>query len=201
MIRIIDYGMGNLRSVQKAFERLNIETEITNRPENVLSADKLILPGVGHFNKGMQKLEELKLVDAIKQAVLINKTPILGICLGMQLMTKHSEEGNKEGLGLIDAITVKFEQTGNLKIPHMGWNTILLKKNDWLINWESGLNQVYFVHSYYVKCSNDEDILFITEYGIEFDSAFQRDHIVGFQFHPEKSHKIGLKLLEGFVEL
>ena len=204
MITIIDYGLGNLRSVQKAFERLNVKAIITNDIKEIAEAEKLVLPGVGHFVKGMHYLKELKLIDILNTKVMLDKTPILGICLGMQLMTEFSEEGNCEGLGWIEAKTIRFNYNGNgtghgLKIPHMGWNDIRFVKSTALKNEFETISSFYFVHSYYVNCKDENDRLTRTEYGIEFDSGFQRENITGVQFHPEKSHAAGLKLLKWFI--
>ena len=204
MITIINYGLGNLRSVQKAFERLNIKAIISNNKKEIADAEKLVLPGVGHFVKGMHYLKELKLIDILNTKVMLDKTPILGICLGMQLMTEFSEEGNCEGLGWIEAKTIRFNYNGNgtghgLKIPHMGWNDIRFVKSTALKNELETSSSFYFVHSYYVNCKDENDRLTRTEYGIEFDSGFQRENITGVQFHPEKSHAAGLKLLKNFI--
>ncbi len=191
--------MGNLRSVQKAFERINVKAIVTNNPNNLTSADKIVLPGVGHFHQGMENLISSGFKDSLYDAVIQKKIPILGICLGMQLMTQFSEEGNVAGLGFISATVKKFVLS-NLKIPHMGWNSIEnIKKTTFFPILDSS-EMVYFVHSYYVQCKNTTDILFQTNYGHLFDSAFQHDNIIGFQFHPEKSHKVGLKLLEYFAK-
>ena len=201
-IVIIDYGMGNLRSVQKAFQRININAVVTYKPQAIAKADKIILPGVGHFAQGIKNLAISGFIDPINEAVLVKKKSVLGICLGMQLLTDHSEEGNLNGLGLVKGNVRKFPPPKKgLKIPHMGWNSLIAKKTSDL---NSGLSQddfVYFVHSYYVSCSNTDDVLFQTEYDFIFDSAFQHENIIGFQFHPEKSHKTGLKLLSNFVKL
>jgi glutamine amidotransferase len=202
MIGIINYGMGNLRSVQKAFERININALVADNPKDITDADKIILPGVGNFEQGMKNLEATGFVDAIKEAVIIKKKMILGICLGMQLLTEHSDEGNVNGLGLIKGNVRKFPPPKKgLKIPHMGWNSLIAKKTTNLTRSLLPDDFVYFVHSYYVSCSNKDDVLFQTEYGIMFDSAFQHENILGFQFHPEKSHQTGLKLLSNFVKL
>jgi glutamine amidotransferase len=202
MITIIDYGMGNLRSVQKAFQRINVSAIVTDKPTDIAKADKIILPGVGHFAQGMKNLADSGFIDAIKDAVIVKKKIILGICLGMQLLTEHSEEGNVNGLGLIKGNVRKFPTPKKeLKIPHMGWNSLISRK---ISNLNFGIAQddfVYFVHSYYTSCNNKDDVLFQTEYGIMFDSAFQHENIVGFQFHPEKSHQTGSKLLSNFVKL
>jgi imidazole glycerol-phosphate synthase subunit HisH len=201
MIFIIDYGMGNLRSVQKAFERIKVPVKVVNDPCCLSEADKILLPGIGHFVQGMKNLEQSGFADAIKEAVLVKQIPILGICLGMQLMTNQSEEGDFSGLGFINAKTIKFPPGIGIKIPHMGWNSIKFLKNSDLT---AGIQQdtlVYFVHSYFVQCLHSEDRLFTTDYGVSFDSAFHHQNIIGFQFHPEKSHIIGLNLLKNFAKL
>jgi imidazole glycerol-phosphate synthase subunit HisH len=200
MIIIVDYGMGNLRSIQKALDYLGIPNKVSSNPMDLYSADKIILPGVGHFEKGMENLEKSKFTSALKEVVTNNRKPILGICLGMQLMTKFSEEGNVDGLGFIDAKTLKFPKS-DLKIPHMGWNSVFVKKSTSLNFSFLETDLVYFVHSYYVKCNNKEDVVFETNYVLNFDSGFQKNNIVGFQFHPEKSHKRGVQLLQNFNQL
>jgi imidazole glycerol-phosphate synthase subunit HisH len=200
MIGIINYGMGNLRSVQKAFERINVPVFVTDNPSSLNKADKIILPGVGHFEQGMNNLRNSGFKGEILEAVTVKNKPILGICLGMQLLTEHSEEGNVDGLGLVKGKVIHFPDMG-LKIPHMGWNTLIPKKSSELSSDISLEILVYFVHSYYVKCEHSSDILFQTNYGFIFDSAFQHENIIGFQFHPEKSHKTGLKLLDQFYKL
>lgn len=199
MITIIDYGMGNLRSVQKVFERLNIQVQITSNHTEILKANKLLLPGVGHFKNGIKKLEETGLKEILNQVVLIKKIPIMGICLGMQLMTKSSAEGDVEGLGWIDAETRKFSfNDKQLKIPHMGWNQVDVKKRTVMSNLITADDVFYFVHSYFVTCNNNEDVLFQSDYGQCFVSGFEKENIVGVQFHPEKSHNSGLRLIQNF---
>lgn len=201
MITIVDYGMGNIRSVQKIFQRLNIRVQITSDHKEILNADKLLLPGVGHFANGMKKLEETGLKEILNQQVLINKTQIMGICLGMQLMTKCSAEGNVEGLGWIDAETIKFNfENQKLKIPHMGWNQVDVKKNTTMSNNISADDLFYFVHSYFVSCNQEKDVLFQSDYGDSFVSGFEKDNIVGVQFHPEKSHRSGMRLIQNFSD-
>jgi glutamine amidotransferase len=204
MFVIIDYGMGNLRSVEKAFKRLGAEVEISSNIETIASAQKLILPGVGYFKTGMQNLYERGLVEVLNQRVLKDKVPILGICLGMQLFTSHSEEGNAEGLGWIDAQTVKFNfsdtQNNLLKVPHIGWNSISWNVSHPLLDNIEQNEHFYFVHSYYVKASNSKNVLCSTEYGISFHSSLVKENILGVQFHPEKSHNSGMQLLKNFIE-
>ncbi len=204
MIVIIDYGIGNLRSVQKAIEKICSKVTISSRVEDILRAKKLILPGVGHFVKGMKNLQERGLDKVLKQKVIDENTPILGICLGMQLMTNYSEEGKYKGLGWINATTIRFnfgDNINQLKIPHMGWNNININNNNILLDGVSDKDMFYFVHSYYVKCIDENDVILKTNYGIEFHSAFNRDNIFGTQFHPEKSHFAGLKVLSNFIKL
>lgn len=201
MITIVDYGMGNIRSVQKIFQRLNIRVQITSDHKEILNADKLLLPGVGHFANGMKKLEKTGLKEILSQQVLINKTPIMGICLGMQLMTKCSAEGDVEGFGWIDAETNKFNfENQRLKIPHMGWNQVDVKKKTTMSNNITADDLFYFVHSYFVSCNQEKDVLFQSDYGNSFVSGFEKDNIVGVQFHPEKSHCSGMCLIQNFSD-
>ena len=199
MLAIINYGMGNLRSVQKAFERINCLAVIISDPADLSRAGKIILPGVGHFAQGMKNLQATGFDTAIKEAVQGNGKPILGICLGMQLLCNHSEEGDVAGLGIVDADVKRFPN-GNLKIPHMGWNSMVPVKESPLTVGIEPSDLFYFVHSYYVTCHHQDDRLFETQYGLSFDAAFQHGNITGFQFHPEKSHRVGLRLLENFVK-
>lgn len=200
---IIDYGMGNLHSVVKRVRRLGADWTIASEPDAILKADKLILPGVGHFGKAMENLATLNLIPALNEAVLSQKTPILGICLGMQLMTRRSEEGHRDGLGWFDAEVLRFDVKNSLqfKVPHIGWNQIRKKKDSLLdVGVEDGA-EFYFVHSYFVKCSDQTDALHETTYEETFTSAIQKDNLYGVQYHPEKSHDVGFKLLENFVKL
>ena len=195
MLIIIDYGMGNLKSISNMIKKIGYEAKISPDYKDIEKAKKLILPGVGAFDKGMENLINLGLVNVIKEYVIERKIPILGICLGMQLMTKRSEEGVLEGLSLIEAETKKFKLNENYKIPHMGWNTVKIKKKSSIFeNMENQENRFYFVHSFYVECFNKNDILCTTEYGIEFTSMFEHENIIGAQFHPEKSHRFGMML-------
>ena len=200
MVVIIDYGMGNLRSVQKAFERIKVPVKVSSNSADILSADKLVLPGVGNFERGVGNLKERKIYEDLNEMVLSKKKPILGICLGMQLMTEFSEEGNCKGFGWIQAKTQKFKfQSNELKIPHMGWNNIITKKNDLLYEGVDQNTFFYFVHSYFITCNQEVDIITETNYGLNFVSSFRNDNVYGCQFHPEKSHDSGLILLRNFA--
>lgn len=207
MLVIVDYKMGNLHSVKKKLDRLKVESVISSDPAVILNATKLILPGVGHFGNAMKNLREMHLLDALNEAVLVKKTPILGICLGMQLMAKESRESRTEsgekGLGWFDAEVVKFtfEDTLRFKVPHTGWNTISIEKDSPVLNEIPSNSEFYFVHSYYMKVKDPNDVLNYTEYGTRFASAISKGNIYGFQYHPEKSHDVGMKLLENFVRL
>jgi imidazole glycerol-phosphate synthase subunit HisH len=201
MIVIIDYGMGNLRSVQKAFERIRIPATISSNPLEIEQAEKLVLPGVGHFERGISNLRDRGFIELLNELVQDKKKPILGICLGMQLMTEFSEEGNCNGFGWLKAKTQKFSfQTNGLKIPHMGWNNLSIKKSDTIFKDITADNFFYFVHSYYVSCESVTDILAETGYGNTFVSSFQKENIFGCQFHPEKSHDKGLQILKNYAE-
>jgi glutamine amidotransferase len=184
-------------------KRLAVDAVITNRHEVIAAADKLILPGVGNFQKGMENLRENGLKDLLDEMVLIKKKPVLGICLGAQLMTRHSEEGNVPGLGWVDAVTVKFDQTrlGSLKIPHMGWCEIVIKNNNPLWYDLPPEPRFYHVHSYHFSFKEPLTISATSVYGYSFVSAFHKENIFGTQFHPEKSHKYGMKVLENFAKL
>jgi glutamine amidotransferase len=203
MVTIIDYGMGNLGSVKNMFKRIGAESVITGNIVEIEKAEKLLLPGVGAFDAAILKINESGLRPVLDKRVKENRVPILGICLGMQLLTEESEEGKEKGLGWLPAKSVKFRfpAENNLKIPHMGWNRAYEKKSSPLIKDLPDEPRFYFVHSYYVKCDNPEDVLATTIYGVEFDSIVQRENIFGAQFHPEKSHKFGMKLLENFAKI
>lgn len=199
---IIDYKMGNLRSVQKAFEKIGCDAVISNDLQTILNAKKLVLPGVGAFKDGMKHLQELNLIEILNKKVLEEKTPILGICLGMQLLSNKSyENGETQGLSWIDAEVVKFEfENQNLKVPHVGWNEITFhdKENILFSNIENN-KDFYFVHSYYFKAFEDVTIA-TTNYGYEFTSAVNKENIYAAQFHPEKSQNDGLQILKNFWE-
>jgi len=202
MITIIDYGMGNLGSVANMIKKVGGKSIITSNKDDIKNAKKILLPGVGAFDSAVKNLKKLHLWDLIKEKVLVEKVPIMGICLGMQLLTKGSEEGELDGFGFIDAYAKRFEfEKEDLKIPHMGWNVVNLQKNSKLFEgMEHQENRFYFVHSFAVECKKNKDILTTTHYGYDFVSSFEKENIIGCQFHPEKSHKFGMKLFKNFVE-
>lgn len=202
MITIVDYGMGNLGSIQNMFKRIKVESEITGDIGKISAAEKVLLPGVGAFDAAMQRINESGLKEVLDKKATEEKVPILGICLGMQLLTKSSEEGKLHGLGWIDAKTVRFQFADNtLKVPHMGWNLVQKKNESPLIQDLPKDPRFYFVHSFYVQCNNPSNVLTTTHYGTDFHSIVQHENIYGAQFHPEKSHKFGMKLLENFAQL
>lgn len=203
MITIIDFGMGNLGSIENMLLRMDCEVEISSDLGKIKEADKLILPGVGAFDVAMTNLHNMNVIPLLNKRVLEEKVPILGICLGMQLLSSRSEEGILEGLNWIksESIRFKFDKEQNLRIPHMGWNTVQIEQDSCLFKDMYEEPRFYFVHSYHVKCKNTENVLTTTEYGINFTSSIIQDNILGVQFHPEKSHKFGMKLLRNFAEL
>jgi glutamine amidotransferase len=202
VIAIIDYGLGNSGSIRNMLKKIGVNSEISADADVIRAADQLILPGVGAFDEGMKRLDSLGLVSLLNEVVLEQQTPILGICLGMQLFTKSSEEGERPGLGWIDAHTRRFQfdetQVGQ-RIPHMGWNRVSSPADCDLFEGYAERPRFYFVHSYHVVCERPEDAIGTTNYGYDFTSAVRRDNITGTQFHPEKSHKYGIQLLRNFV--
>lgn len=202
MIAIIDYGMGNVGSVFNMLRKLRTKVIITSRPEEIAAADKLILPGVGHFDRGMTNLKASGLIQLLNTQVIIQQKPIMGICLGMQMMTRGSEEGSLSGLGWVAADTRKFIPVDNLKIPHMGWNHISALPGRKLFDSSTPEPaRFYFVHSYYVKTDSDNDAAAYCHYSHDFVAAFEVNNIMGVQFHPEKSHIFGMSLFRKFVAL
>nr|MBU1328211.1 imidazole glycerol phosphate synthase subunit HisH [Candidatus Omnitrophota bacterium] len=204
MIVIIDYGMGNLRSVQKAFEKFCSNVIVSSSAEDILKADKIILPGVGAFKVAMDELKKRGLIKPIKDSIEKGK-PFLGICLGLQLLFSESEEGGKiRGLDVVEGKVKRFKEKNGLKIPHMGWNRISLKFKSSKLKVIDGVEDgsyMYFVHSYYAAPKDKNVILCETDYGVGFASGVHKDNVYGFQFHPEKSQSAGLKIIENFVKL
>ena len=202
MVTIIDYGVGNIGSIANMLKKVNEDSVITSDIDRIKNAEKLVLCGIGAFDDGMTRLENMGIVDVLRQKVMQQKTPILGICLGMQLFTKGSEEGNKPGLGFVDANTKRFRFDGakQLKVPHMGWNYVKSSKPSPLLTEMYEEPRFYFVHSYYVELDQPENELLKCDYGQPFTAAFERENVIGVQFHPEKSHKYGMKLFENFVK-
>ena len=208
MIAVIDYGMGNLRSVEKAFQAIGAQVVVTHDRNLILAADSIVLPGVGSFKDCMNNLQKLNLIDPIRESIN-NGKPFLGICLGLQILFDESEEyGPVAGLGILAGKVVRFpnkiSETKNgplIKVPHMGWNKILVKKTDSLFETVETTPYFYFVHSYYVVPEDPSIVATVTHYGIEFVSGIQYKNIYAFQFHPEKSQTLGLSLLKRFSNL
>jgi imidazole glycerol-phosphate synthase subunit HisH len=203
VITIIDYKTGNLGSIQNILKKIGVESIVTSDKSEISKATKLIFPGVGAFDTGMKNLAHLDIVDILNEKVLKEKIPVLGICLGMQLMSNKSDEGQLPGLGWIDAEVVRFnfKDTISYKIPHMGWNFVNQEKESCLLKEMYDDARFYFVHSYYFKANDEKDILTSTHYEIKFTSSVEKGNILGVQFHPEKSHKFGMKLLKNFIDL
>ena len=202
MIAVIDYGIGNVGSIINMLYKIGVPSMLTYDIEQIEKADKLILPGVGAFDVGMQRLEERGLAAAIKKHAIEDQKPLLGICLGMQLLGRKSEEGKENGLGLIPFENKRFVFEGNthLKIPHMGWNiAVTTQEQDPLVKGHTKEQRYYFVHSYHAVCDSEDNVLMRCEYGYPFTAAVKNGNIYGVQFHPEKSHKFGMALLENFA--
>lgn len=202
MVVIVNYGMGNLGSIKNMLSKIGVQSIITSIPDEIYKADKLILPGVGSFDSGMRNLTELGIKEVLNHLVLIEKVPILGVCLGVQLMTKNSEEGVLEGLGWFDAKTIKFKTellTEKLLLPNIGWRDVQLNKPSRLFKNMYEDPRFYFVHTYHLIANNSSDVSMSAHYGYEYAVGLEHENILGVQFHPEKSHKYGIKLYENFV--
>jgi imidazole glycerol-phosphate synthase subunit HisH len=200
---VIDYGLGNIASVVNMIRKVGGRAIVANSRDDILSAPKLILPGVGSFDHGVEQLHSLNLFSAIQEKSHDN-TPLLGICLGMQLLANKSEEGHLQGLGLIDAEFKRFsfDSKTSFRVPHVGWNTIdIVKQNPLLLQNEGEEQRFYFTHSYLAVCSSEESIIASTEYGCRFPCIYHRDHTYGVQFHPEKSHKFGMTMIKNFLTI
>lgn len=202
-VTIVDYGMGNIQSVRKTLRLAGVSSAVSSNPDVILSAERLILPGVGHFANAMGNLRSRGLIEALNEAVLKQKIPILGICLGMQLMAQYSTEGDEEGLGWFDGSVVRFDVQDKLlyKVPHMGWNQAQQAKPSALLNNIEQHSEFYFLHSFHYVTKTLDEILMNTSYSYGFASAIEKDNIYGFQFHPEKSHDVGLHLLKNFASI
>lgn len=201
MIYIINYGIGNLGSVQNMLKKIGAEVRFATNANDIYAAKKLILPGVGAFDSCMQALNSSDMLPALKEQVINNKIPLLGICVGYQMLTKRSEEGSLSGLGWLEAETLKFrDESMKMKIPHMGWNYIKPSGDHPLTKEFTDKSRAYFVHSYYVRAEQQKDVLLETEYIHTFASGMACKNIMGVQFHPEKSHKFGMQLFKSYVE-
>lgn len=204
MIVIVDYGVGNLGSIINMLKKAGAKAIASSDPGVLEQAEKLILPGVGAFDAGMNRLNECGLVPLLNHLALEKRVPFLGLCLGLQLMTKSSEEGHAKGLGWLNAETLRFKfgaEQIHLKVPHMGWNTIEIRREHPLFKDLDPEARFYFVHSFYAHSHEPEIVLAETDYGGHFHSIFGKDNIMGAQFHPEKSHKYGMRLLKNFAEM
>ena len=202
-IALVDYGMGNLSSVLKKFKYMDVVVSVTSSWKEIMESDKIILVGVGHFGKAMDNLKQLDLIDSLTEAVMEKHKPVLGICLGMQLMAKTSEEGDADGLSWIDANVkrIQVSDTVKNKVPHVGWNQIIKMKDSALMKGVGNADEFYFAHSYHMDVFDSNLILNVTEYSNKFVSGIERDNIFGVQYHPEKSHDAGDILLSNFVDL
>jgi glutamine amidotransferase len=200
MITIIDYGMGNLGSVVNMLRRIEVDCELTADTSRIAHASRILLPGVGAFDAAMDRINSTGLRKVLDYKALHQSVPILGICLGMQLLTRRSEEGKRDGLGWISADTRRLPQTSDLKIPHMGWNVAERTRQCPLTERLGAEIRFYFVHSYCVHTDKSQDTVLRTSYGVDFASAVQSDNIMGVQFHPEKSHRFGMQLLRNFAD-
>jgi glutamine amidotransferase len=202
MITIINYGIGNLGSMLNMFKRIGAQVRIESNPDIIRSAVKLVLPGVGSFDAAMQRINEQPgLREVLEHKALVEQVPVLGVCLGMQLLTRSSEEGQLPGLGWIPGTTQRFPKLTGLKVPHMGWNIAIPSAPSRLTSGVGSEPRYYFVHSYNVQVDDPAHSLMRTNYGLDFDSAVGRDNIFGVQFHPEKSHRFGMKILKNFEVL
>jgi imidazole glycerol-phosphate synthase subunit HisH len=204
MVTIIDYGVGNIFAFQNVYKRLNIPTKIAKTASDLEEVKKLILPGVGSFDYAMNQLNASGMRQRLDELVLEQKIPVIGICVGMQMMGNKSDEGNLEGLKWIDANIKKFDESTikqRTKLPHMGWNDVASKNSHPLFKELENEAIFYFLHSFYFECNNENDVIATSNYGISFTSAANHDNVYGIQFHPEKSHQYGEKLLHNFAKL
>lgn len=199
-VSVLEYGIGNVGSVLNMLKRLDADPVLVRTPDEILAAERLLIPGVGSFDRGMAMLAEPALDDAIREFAP-SGNPILGICLGMQLLLDGSDEGSATGLGLIPGHSVRFPESDARRVPHMGWNRVAAVRSAPILSAVPEDNRFYFVHSFHVIPADDEDTLATTEYGVDFSSMVQRENVIGAQFHPEKSHLFGMELLRSFAQL
>jgi glutamine amidotransferase len=202
-VAIVDYGMGNVGSIRNMLRKVGARPVVARLPQELAGAQRIVFPGVGAFDEGMARLESSGLKDALVRAVQDDGVPILGICLGMQLFTRSSEEGSRPGLGWIPASTVRFrtaDMVGTTRLPHMGWNLVEPRRASAVFPADPGELRFYFLHSYHVVCAEEADVLALTRYGHPFVSAYQRGNVLGVQFHPEKSHLFGMDFFRRFVQ-
>lgn len=202
MITLVDYGLGNVRAFLNVFRRLNIAAEAASSPADLSRATRIIIPGVGHFGHAMKRLEDSGAREVLQDLVLREKVPVLGVCVGMQILATTSEEGNLPGLGWIDGRVRGFESLGDahrLAVPQMGWNEVHPLSDDGLFHGLEDDARFYFLHSFFLECANPSEVLAVSEYGLEFACAVRSDNIYGLQFHPEKSHHVGIQVLKNFA--
>lgn len=204
MITIVDYGLGNIKAFVNVYERLNIPIKIAKTKYDLNDASKIIIPGVGAFDYAMEQLNKSGMRDELENKVIRDIVPVIGICVGMQILAKSSEEGKLPGLGWVDGKVLKFDINNipyKTRLPHMGWNNINPIAESTLLKGFNNESRFYFLHSYYFVCNNQQDIISTTQYGIDFSSAINHNNIFGIQFHPEKSHSNGVSLLNNFAKL
>ncbi|MGX5173690.1 imidazole glycerol phosphate synthase subunit HisH [Aliikangiella sp. IMCC44653] len=204
MIKIVDYGLGNITAFENVFRRLHIPVEIAQTVDALKGASKLILPGVGAFDHAIKRLEDSGMKDTLEELVLVDRIPVLGICVGMQMLADSSEEGNLKGLGWVPGKVKAFASLGlseSIAVPHMGWNDVSPINNNPLFAGMENEADFYFLHSYYFDCKNDSNSIASAHYGVEFSCAVSNENVYGVQFHPEKSHHCGVKLLSNFAEI
>jgi glutamine amidotransferase len=206
MVGVIDYGVGNISAFRNIYKHLNIPAISVSKESDLSDIKKIILPGVGHFDYAMSKFQDSSMLDRVNKMVLEQNIPVLGICVGMQMMAKCSDEGVLPGLGWIDAKVKKFDSgftvgESRLPLPHMGWNDVVTEKATPILKGLENDSQFYFLHSYYFMCNDENDIVAKTNYGADFTCAVNHKKVYGVQFHPEKSHKYGIQLLKNFAEL
>lgn len=202
MLVILDYGVGNIGSIFNMFKRVGGKPVVTGKIDDLERANKIVLPGVGSFDRAVESLQKSGLRECLEKKVIAERTPVLGVCVGMQMLGHGSEEGVLSGFGWIDGRCVKFDVVAKgLRVPHMGWNSVVVEKSSQLTERLNSSSRFYFVHSYHLVCNDPDDVLMTADYGGRFVAAVQKNNIFGTQFHPEKSHKFGMELYRQFVTL